>query len=108
MHPPGPENGEARDLAGCSRLSEKQNSNDNRTVARNASQANLFSPAELFCQRHGITYRKGSFPGEAVITCLTCGHGKMFVYQTWALCLACGHYSESFASLEQLLKVRTP
>jgi excisionase family DNA binding protein len=28
MHPPGPENGEARDLAGCSRLSAKQNSND--------------------------------------------------------------------------------
>jgi hypothetical protein len=28
MHPPGPENGEARDLAGCSRLSEKLNSYD--------------------------------------------------------------------------------
>ena len=33
MHPPGPENGEARDLAGCSRLSENFTSNDADKIA---------------------------------------------------------------------------
>jgi hypothetical protein len=33
MHPPGPGKGEARDLAGCSRLSEKPNSYDADKIA---------------------------------------------------------------------------
>jgi len=80
---------------------------DKVNVAPTAPQSNLFpepSAAEKWCQAHGVAYRTGSFPGEIVITCLSCKRGRMFIYQKWALCLACGHVSESLQDLEHLLE----
>ena len=66
-------------------------------------QKSLFSKPELWCQEHGIQYRQGSYPGEIIVQCLSCKRGRMFLYQSWALCLACGHVSESLQDLERLL-----
>ena len=70
-------------------------------------QKSLFSNAEQWCIDHEISYRKGSQPGEVIIACLKCANGRMFLYRSWSLCLACGHVSESFDDLDRLVKERT-
>jgi len=75
-------------------------------MSETVSQKSLFSKGELWCQAHSIQYRKGSFPGEIIVTCLKCKRGKMYLYKEWVLCLACGFHAEQLAELEKFVEVR--
>lgn len=89
MHPPGPRNGEARDLAGCSRLSGKLLSNSAKKVARetDSSQRSELWPRNV--QRLdalGIPYEWRRSSRDIALTCICGAKLVMDESRPWAWC----------------------
>jgi len=92
MHPSGPGNGEARDLAGCSRLSGKLLTNSGKKVARStdSSQRPELWPRNVSrLHAAGIRFEWRRSSRDIVLTCI-CGAGKLVIDDSrpWAWCFS--------------------